>query len=303
MGPFDARERLLDATRDYAHWFRDRGQFGSHPSHDAYGDEPRPVHRRYASGARAGSLPRRRVRTDGTVSRDPRAVSMRGQRCAACHEAVNLRVTADGRLVACRVGTRERHLCARSPVPSATPHAKAPPPTPAHADNAGRHARSARRAAVDPSSASSAPRRHGPQPETRLVRWCVLGGKYARCAYCEVPVVVYWDCAAQDTVLLEIAERAKHRCGRAASRELAAARKAARAQVALELALLPARPRHREEARQQPPRPAARPRLRPGRAGAREFGVTPYDGPNSCPNCGGLLAGRGGDRTCFHCGA
>ncbi len=29
----------LDATKDYAHAFRDRGSFGSHPSHDAFDDE------------------------------------------------------------------------------------------------------------------------------------------------------------------------------------------------------------------------------------------------------------------------
>jgi hypothetical protein len=32
-------ERSLDATRDYAHHYREHGRFGSHPSHDDYGEE------------------------------------------------------------------------------------------------------------------------------------------------------------------------------------------------------------------------------------------------------------------------
>ena len=32
----------LDATKGYAHAFRDRGSFGSHPSHDAFDDESSP---------------------------------------------------------------------------------------------------------------------------------------------------------------------------------------------------------------------------------------------------------------------
>jgi hypothetical protein len=35
-------ERAHDATRDFAHSFRDRGQFGSHPSHDGFGDDDHP---------------------------------------------------------------------------------------------------------------------------------------------------------------------------------------------------------------------------------------------------------------------
>ena len=32
----------LDATKDYAHAFRERGSFGSHPSHDGFDDESSP---------------------------------------------------------------------------------------------------------------------------------------------------------------------------------------------------------------------------------------------------------------------
>jgi hypothetical protein len=32
----------LDATKGYAHAFRDKGSFGSHPSHDAFDDESSP---------------------------------------------------------------------------------------------------------------------------------------------------------------------------------------------------------------------------------------------------------------------
>jgi hypothetical protein len=35
------RDRV-DATKDYAHSFRDHGQFGSHPSHDGFDDESTP---------------------------------------------------------------------------------------------------------------------------------------------------------------------------------------------------------------------------------------------------------------------
>jgi hypothetical protein len=35
----ERQERKQDATRQYAHAFRDRGQFGSYPSHDDYSDE------------------------------------------------------------------------------------------------------------------------------------------------------------------------------------------------------------------------------------------------------------------------
>lgn len=38
----DAAQPSLDATRDYAHSFRDHGQFGSHPSHDDFDDESAP---------------------------------------------------------------------------------------------------------------------------------------------------------------------------------------------------------------------------------------------------------------------
>lgn len=34
-----ASVRSMDATRGYAHPFREQGRFGSHPSHDGYGDE------------------------------------------------------------------------------------------------------------------------------------------------------------------------------------------------------------------------------------------------------------------------
>jgi hypothetical protein len=34
--------RAMDATKDYAHNFRERGRYGSHPSHDNYDDEGRP---------------------------------------------------------------------------------------------------------------------------------------------------------------------------------------------------------------------------------------------------------------------
>jgi hypothetical protein len=40
--PQDRLERAHDATRDFAHSFRDNGRFGSHPSHDGYGDDDRP---------------------------------------------------------------------------------------------------------------------------------------------------------------------------------------------------------------------------------------------------------------------
>jgi hypothetical protein len=33
------QERAMDATRDFAHNFREQGRYGSHPSHDDYGDE------------------------------------------------------------------------------------------------------------------------------------------------------------------------------------------------------------------------------------------------------------------------
>lgn len=32
----------IDHTRSYAHTFRERGRFGSHPSHDDFGDESTP---------------------------------------------------------------------------------------------------------------------------------------------------------------------------------------------------------------------------------------------------------------------
>jgi RNA recognition motif-containing protein len=38
----DKDKRRLDATRDYAHSFRDHGQFGSHPSHDRFDDDANP---------------------------------------------------------------------------------------------------------------------------------------------------------------------------------------------------------------------------------------------------------------------
>lgn len=38
----DENQRGFDATRDYAHNFRDHGQFGSHPSHDGFDDESNP---------------------------------------------------------------------------------------------------------------------------------------------------------------------------------------------------------------------------------------------------------------------
>jgi hypothetical protein len=31
--------RTMDATKDYAHNFREKGRYGSHPSHDNYDDE------------------------------------------------------------------------------------------------------------------------------------------------------------------------------------------------------------------------------------------------------------------------
>lgn len=34
--------RKMDATKDYAHTYREQGRFGSHPSHDDYDDEGRP---------------------------------------------------------------------------------------------------------------------------------------------------------------------------------------------------------------------------------------------------------------------
>jgi hypothetical protein len=37
-----SEQRKLDATRDYAHKYRDDGQFGSHPSHDGFDDESKP---------------------------------------------------------------------------------------------------------------------------------------------------------------------------------------------------------------------------------------------------------------------
>jgi hypothetical protein len=36
------RERRMDSTRDYAHPYRESGRFGSHPSHDNFGDESGP---------------------------------------------------------------------------------------------------------------------------------------------------------------------------------------------------------------------------------------------------------------------
>lgn len=36
------RDPQMDATRPYADTYRDHGQFGSHPSHDDYGDESEP---------------------------------------------------------------------------------------------------------------------------------------------------------------------------------------------------------------------------------------------------------------------
>jgi hypothetical protein len=38
----ELHERAADAKRPYAHSYRDRGQFGSHPAHDGYGDDDRP---------------------------------------------------------------------------------------------------------------------------------------------------------------------------------------------------------------------------------------------------------------------
>src|SRR5690606_29358936 len=35
-------QRQLDATKGYAHFARENGRFGSHPSHDDFGDESRP---------------------------------------------------------------------------------------------------------------------------------------------------------------------------------------------------------------------------------------------------------------------
>ena len=251
-------------------------------------------------------------------------------RCAACGQRVWRVWMADGTLALCRVGTGTRHVCVDAGQLPTGPHAKAPgrreqraadARAPGNGNGAGNGARQGRQQTAGPPT-PRAPADRPPSPprpsrrsaravgvtsrrgaEPPLLRWWVLGGRHARCAHCDVPVLVRWDARAQDTVLLEVDRRTAHRCGRPASRELAAARKAARAQVALEVALRPDRPRRREEAQQPLSRPATRPKRRSGRAAAREFGVTPYDGPNSCPNCGGLLAGRGGDRTCFHCGA
>lgn len=36
------QQRLLDATKDYAHAFREQGRFGSHPSHDRFDDDSNP---------------------------------------------------------------------------------------------------------------------------------------------------------------------------------------------------------------------------------------------------------------------
>lgn len=36
------RSRLLDATKDYAHTFREAGRYGSHPSHDRFDDDSNP---------------------------------------------------------------------------------------------------------------------------------------------------------------------------------------------------------------------------------------------------------------------
>lgn len=38
----DRLARALDASKEYAHNFRVKGRYGSHPSHDDYGDEGRP---------------------------------------------------------------------------------------------------------------------------------------------------------------------------------------------------------------------------------------------------------------------
>jgi hypothetical protein len=35
-------ERALDATKEFAHNFREKGRYGSHPSHDNYDDEGNP---------------------------------------------------------------------------------------------------------------------------------------------------------------------------------------------------------------------------------------------------------------------
>ena len=40
--PQDMLERNLDETKDYAHSFRENGRFGSHPSHDGFGDDSEP---------------------------------------------------------------------------------------------------------------------------------------------------------------------------------------------------------------------------------------------------------------------
>lgn len=37
-----AHSRNMDATKNYAHAFRERGAFGSHPSHDGFDDESSP---------------------------------------------------------------------------------------------------------------------------------------------------------------------------------------------------------------------------------------------------------------------
>lgn len=36
------RERNLDAAKLYAHYYRELGRYGSHPSHDGFDDESNP---------------------------------------------------------------------------------------------------------------------------------------------------------------------------------------------------------------------------------------------------------------------
>jgi hypothetical protein len=46
----EREERNQDATKLYAHRYRDHGRFGSHSTHDGYGDDDRPESLRHIGG-------------------------------------------------------------------------------------------------------------------------------------------------------------------------------------------------------------------------------------------------------------